>query len=151
MLKEPIEVVYNALEEPIGHPRDIATNIKHNGSVNFNEETAIPRTASTSGKNQTSAMLVDQVAGEAVPAVRAFEEVSQKSDCQNGHSGGAKNGAAAAAPAGDVLMDMHGNGLRMRGGAANLMAVPSNGNNNGMPSMYMPIKALNTFSRDWKI
>ena len=21
----------------------------------------------------------------------------------------------------------------------------------GMPSMYMPIKALNTFSRDWKI
>ncbi len=22
---------------------------------------------------------------------------------------------------------------------------------NGLPSMYMPIKALNTFSRDWKI
>ena len=22
---------------------------------------------------------------------------------------------------------------------------------NSMPSMYMPIKALNTFSRDWKI
>ena len=51
MLKEPIEVVYGQIEEAIGHPRDIATNMKANGSVNFNEETPIPRTANTSAKN----------------------------------------------------------------------------------------------------
>ena len=44
-------------------------------------------------------------------------------------------------------MDLNGNGIRMRGVAPST----SNGINNGMPSMYMPIKALNTFSRDWKI
>ena len=31
-----------------------------------------------------------------------------------------------------------------------IRAVVANGRQN-MPSMYMPIKALNTFSRDWKI
>lgn len=82
MLKEPIEVVFGYFDEPIGHPRDIATNIKHNGSVNFNEETPIPRTASTSGKNTTGAVVVDTVTSEAVPSITAFEEVSQKSDYQ---------------------------------------------------------------------
>ena len=51
MLKEPIEVVYSALEGPIGHPQDIAANIKANGVVNFNLETPIPRPSSASTKN----------------------------------------------------------------------------------------------------
>ena len=53
MLKEPIEVVYSALEEPIGHPQDIAANLKANGSVNFDLETAIPRPEEPT-KNQPS-------------------------------------------------------------------------------------------------
>ena len=51
ILKEPVEVVCSAIEEPIGHPRDIAINIKANGSVNFNTETPIPYLSSTSTKN----------------------------------------------------------------------------------------------------
>lgn len=45
-----------------------------------------------------------------------------------------------------MMLEMHGNGIRMRAVAP----VATNGIN-GMTSMYMPIKALNTFSRDWKI
>jgi hypothetical protein len=51
MLKEPIEVVYSGLSEPIGHPKDIAANLKANGSVNFDLETLIPRLTTTSSKN----------------------------------------------------------------------------------------------------
>ena len=59
MLKEPVEVVYSGLSSPIGHPKDIASNIKENGSVNFDLETPIPRSTATSSKNQSSAMIVD--------------------------------------------------------------------------------------------
>ena len=82
MLKEPIEVVYSALEEPIGQPQDIAANLKANGSVNFDLETPIPQNMSTASKtNAKSAVLADQMANETAPAVTPFlEEVSQKSD-----------------------------------------------------------------------
>ena len=82
MLKEPIEIVQGNMTETIGHPRDIAENMKANGSVNFNVETPIPRTASTPSKNKSSGMIVDsETNGNAAP-VTAFEEVvaSQKSD-----------------------------------------------------------------------
>lgn len=59
MLKEPIEVVFSGLTTPIGHPNDIASNIKANGSVNFDLETPIPRSTPASSKNQSSAMIVD--------------------------------------------------------------------------------------------
>lgn len=83
MLKEPVDVVYSGLEGAIGHPKDIAANLKANGNVNFNMETPIPRPAGTSStKKDSSAMIVDQMAGEPVAPVTAFEEaVSQKSDC----------------------------------------------------------------------
>lgn len=83
MLKEPVEVVYSGLDSPIGYPKDIAANLKANGNVNFNLETPIPRATSTSStKKDSSAMVVDQMAGEPVAPVTAFEEaVSQKSDC----------------------------------------------------------------------
>jgi len=53
MLKEPIEVVYSGLEEPIGAPKDIAANLKASNFVNFDLEMAIPRplSGSNSAKN----------------------------------------------------------------------------------------------------
>ena len=74
MLKDPIEVVYSSLEETIGKPRDIAANLKANGSVNFNLETPIPRATAPSSKHNSSAMAVDQIASEPVQVVHPFSE-----------------------------------------------------------------------------
>ena len=43
MLKEPVEVVYDVMEESIGQPMDIATNLKASPGVDFNVEIPIPR------------------------------------------------------------------------------------------------------------
>lgn len=85
MLKEPVEVVYSGLDEPIGQPKDIAANLSSTG-VDFDVEMAIPRPLSggTSAKNQTSSakMIIDSE--NTVPhAVSNFvEEISQKSEHQ---------------------------------------------------------------------
>ena len=87
MLKEPIEVIYSGLEEPIGQPKDIAANLKAAYDVNFDLEVAIPRPAiseSLLSSNQASSsakMIVDSEAKVTPTAVTPFvEEISQKSD-----------------------------------------------------------------------